>query len=64
MNIKDYIEWRGVAKTWLAAQLGISLQALYKKFNGESKISPTQAERIRELLRMTDAECKDVFREV
>lgn len=60
-KLKAYLEDRGVMKTWLAKQLGISMQALYQKFSGFTKFSLEQSLKIRDLLRMTNTEFNEVF---
>lgn len=60
-KLKAYLEDRGVMKTWLAKQLGISMQALYQKFSGVTKFSLEQSLKIRDLLRMTNTEFNEVF---
>lgn len=54
--LKEYLDTHGISKVWLAHELGISTQTLYTKLNGKGKFSIKQALRIRELLRLTEAE--------
>lgn len=61
MKLKQYLDERKINKIWLAEQLNISVQSLYVKLRGEGAFSLEQAFKIKEVLRMTDAEFNEVF---
>lgn len=61
MKVKEYLEEHGISKVWLAHQLGITLQTLYKKLTGNGNFSIEQALKVKELLRLTESEFETLF---
>lgn len=57
MNLlKEYLNSHGISKVWLAQSLGMTTQNLYAKLQGRSVFTLEQAFKVKELLRLTDAE--------
>lgn len=55
------IEERGIKKTKIAEALGISTVALYGKLNGEYEFKPSEIVALQKLMRLSDAEVKEMF---
>jgi DNA-binding XRE family transcriptional regulator len=60
-SLKEYIDTNKVNQQFLAEQLGISYQALYVKLKGKGNFSIKQALKIKDLLRLTEAEFIEFF---
>ena len=60
-KLQKAIEERGIKKTKIAEALGISTVALYGKLDGKYQFKPSEIKALQELMRLSDAEVKEMF---
>lgn len=60
-KLKELLESRGVSFAFVAKKIGMTRQGLYKKFEDGSDFKAYQMIIIKDLLRMTDEEARDIF---
>ena len=60
-KLKELLESRGVSFSLVAKKIGMTRQGLHKKFEDGSDFKAYQMIIIKDLLRMTDEEARDIF---
>lgn len=62
-KLTELIKRRGVKRTFVAKQVGLSYPAFFMKLRGDREFTIIEAIKIKCILHMTDAEFMDVFGE-
>ena len=59
--LNEKIQEISIPKTVIADKMGISTQSLYLKLSGKRVFKTTEANKIRDILRLTNAERTSIF---
>jgi DNA-binding XRE family transcriptional regulator len=59
--LQDRIKDSGITKVALAKKLDLTTQSLWDKLNGKYNFSLTDAERLTEILNLSDSEAREIF---